>query len=148
MKISEIEITGNKKRNIRGPRQIRRIQNDFTQRDVMDKLKADPLDEASDVKGSVWEPKNIKSYEDAIDPEVLVHGVSRMLYSQLQDNLKRKSIDITRMIEEKDFDQINARMELFHHFLDAASDITKQMNSPAYKARITKLKNKEEYGVM
>ena len=92
--------------------------------------------------------KNIKSYEDAIDPEVLVHGVSRMLYSQLQDNLKRKSIDITRMIEEKDFDQINARMELFHHFLDAASDITKQMNSPAYKARITKLKNKEEYGVM
>jgi hypothetical protein len=148
MKISEIEITGNKKRNMRGPRQLRRIQNDFTQKDVIDKLTADSLDEASDVKGSVWEPKNIKSYEDAIDPEVLVHGVSRMLYSQLQDNLKRKSVDITRMIEEKEFDQLNARMEVFQHFLQAASDVTNQMNSPAYKARITKLKNKEEYGVM
>jgi hypothetical protein len=39
-------------------------------------------------------------------------------------------------------------MEVFQHFLDATSDVTKQMNSPAYKARITKLKNKEEYGVM
>ena len=133
---------------MRGPRQLRRIQNDFTQRDVIDKLKADPLDEAPEVKGSVWEPKNIRSYEDAMDPEVLVHGVARMSYSQLQDNLKRKSIDITRMIEEKEFDEINARMELFHHFLDAASDVTKQMNSPAYRTRITKLKNKEEYGVM
>ncbi len=87
MKISEIEITGNKKRNMRGPRQLRRIQNDFTQKDVIDKLTADPLDEASDVKGSVWEPKNIKSYEDAMDPEVLAlyHGVTRYVdESQLQ----------------------------------------------------------------
>jgi hypothetical protein len=52
------------------------------------------------------------------------------------------------MIDEKEFDQLNARMEVFQHFLDATSDVTKQMNSPAYKARITKLKNKEEYGVM
>ena len=147
MKISEIEITGNKKRNMRGPRQLRRIQNDFTQRDVIDKLKADPLDEEQEVKGSVWEPKSIRTHADAMDPEVLVHGVGRMSYSQLQSNLKRKSIDITRMIDEQEFDQLNSRMEVFQHFLSAASDVTKQMNSPAYKTRITKLKNKEEYGV-
>jgi len=147
MKIAEIELAGNKKRNIRGPRQIRRVQSDFTQKDVMDKLKADPLDEEKEVKGSVWDPKSIRTHADAIDPEVLVHGVGRMSYSQLQNNLKKKSIDITRMIDEQEFDQLNSRMEIFQHFLSAAADVTKQMNSPTYRTRITKLKNKEEYEV-
>ena len=38
MKISEIEFTGSRKRAMRGPRQDRRIQRDFTELDVIDKF--------------------------------------------------------------------------------------------------------------
>tara|TARA_Y100001949_G_scaffold161103_1_gene153163 strand:- start:357 stop:761 length:405 start_codon:yes stop_codon:yes gene_type:complete len=65
MKISEIELAGTKKRNMRGPRQDRKIQNDFTQRDVIDRLKEDPKDPFStDVfpgSGGTYDIKSLQS---------------------------------------------------------------------------------------
>ena len=84
MKISEIEFIGSKKRAMRGPRQDRRIQNDFTELDVIDKLKEDPKDPFStDVfppSGGTYDIKSLQS------------NVARQL-KELADSIATADID-------------------------------------------------------
>ncbi len=84
MKISEIEFIGNKKRAMRGPRQDRKIQKDFTELDVIDKLKEDPKDPFStDVfppSGGTYDIKSLQS------------NVARQL-KELADSIATADID-------------------------------------------------------
>ena len=84
MKISEIEFIGSKKRAMRGPRQDRRIQKDFTELDVIDKLKEDPKDPFStDVfppSGGTYDIKSLQS------------NVARQL-KELADSIATADID-------------------------------------------------------
>jgi|TARA_B100000959_G_scaffold265189_1_gene306447 hypothetical protein len=65
MKIAEIEIAGTRKRVMRGPRPKRRIQQAFTEKDVIDRLKEDPKDPFStDVfpgSGGTYDIKSLQS---------------------------------------------------------------------------------------
>tara|TARA_B000000565_G_C23710505_1_gene349429 strand:- start:166 stop:570 length:405 start_codon:yes stop_codon:yes gene_type:complete len=84
MKISEIEFIGSRKRAMRGPRQDRRIQKDFTELDVIDKLKEDPKDPFStDVfppSGGTYDIKSLQS------------NVARQL-KELADSIATADID-------------------------------------------------------
>tara|TARA_R100000951_G_scaffold90614_1_gene78928 strand:- start:40 stop:408 length:369 start_codon:yes stop_codon:yes gene_type:complete len=104
--------------------------------------------------GAIYEPKNIKTYEDALDPEVLIKGMGRLLLSQI----KRKILDKYKELEldmrlsanpasvgkghEYGQDHLNKIQNNLIYFVGALADAEKEMNSSQYKRKLTMLKKK------
>jgi len=94
--------------------------------------------------------KSVKTYEDALDPEVYTFGMGTyplsMLKRRIADILKDMEDDMRLSIKNDKFtygeqiqDKIDKRLK---YFIGALADVEKQMKSPQYKRRTTMLKNK------
>ena len=99
--------------------------------------------------GSI-DTKSIKTYEDALDPEVYVFGmatyslsiIKRRIAEILEDmaddmrtSMKNDKLQYGEQIQDK----IDKRLK---YFIGALADVEKQMKSSQYKRRTTMLKNK------
>ena len=102
------------------------------------------------VKYGSIDTKSIKTYEDALDPEVYVFGmatyslsiIKRRIAEILEDmaddmrtSMKNDKLQYGEQIQDK----IDKRLK---YFIGALADVEKQMKSPQYKRRTTMLKNK------
>jgi hypothetical protein len=104
--------------------------------------------------GAIYEPKNIKTYEDALDPEVLIKGVGRLLLSQIKRNIldKYKELALDMRLStnpasagkgaEYGADHLNKIQNKLIYFVGALADAEKEMNSSQYKRKLTMLKKK------
>jgi len=104
--------------------------------------------------GAIYEPKNIKTYEDALDPEVLIKGMGRLLLSQIKrkisDKYKELALDMRLASNpasvgkghEYGQDHLNKIQNNLIYFVGALADAEKEMNSSQYKRKLTMLKNK------
>ena len=104
--------------------------------------------------GAIYEPKNIKTYEDALDPEVLIKGVGRLLLSQIKRNIldKYKELALDMRLStnpasagkgaEFGEDHLYKIQNQLIYFVGALADAEKEMNSSQYKRKLTMLKKK------
>tara|TARA_B100000949_G_scaffold93403_1_gene83358 strand:+ start:165 stop:482 length:318 start_codon:yes stop_codon:yes gene_type:complete len=92
-----------------------------------------------EMKTSIWDTSP-KTLQDAIDPEIWIEGFGRMLLSQHKARFVRASDDFLKRAKADDYDYIEGRMNAYHHMLEGIKQAEKDMNTPAWKTRITKLK--------
>ena len=94
--------------------------------------------------------KSVKTYEDALDPEVYVFGMATYTLSiikrRIAEILEDMADDMRLSMKNDKFkygeqiqDKIDKRLK---YFIGALADVEKQMKSPQYKRRTTMLKNK------
>ena len=104
--------------------------------------------------GAIYEPKNIKTYEDALDPEVLIRGIGRLLLSQIKRNIldKYKELALDMRLStnpasagkgaEFGEDHLYKIQNQLIYFVGALADVEKEMKSSQYKRKLTILKKK------
>jgi len=101
--------------------------------------------------GAIYEPQNIKTYADALDPEVLIKGVGRLLLSQVKrriaEILKGMESDAKVSMRSPDL-QVGEEMlgkieKRLIYFVGALADVEVEMRRPQYKRKLTTLKKKE-----
>ena len=104
--------------------------------------------------GAIYEPKNIKTYEDALDPEVLIKGIGRLSLSQIKRNIldKYKELAVDMRLstnpasagkgEEYGADHLYKIQNKLIYFVGALADVEKEMKSSQYKRKLTILKKK------
>ena len=94
--------------------------------------------------------KNIKTYEDALNPEVYVFNIAtyslsiikRMIaekYKALEDEMKASMKSDRLQYGEEHFKKIQGNLT---YFVGALADAEKQMKTSQYKRKLTMLKNK------
>ena len=94
--------------------------------------------------------ESVKTYEDALDPEVYVFGMATYSLSiikrRIAEILEDMADDMRLSMKNDKFtygeqiqDKIDKRLK---YFIGALADVEKQMKSPQYKRRTTMLKNK------
>jgi NADPH-dependent curcumin reductase CurA len=94
--------------------------------------------------------KSVKTYEDALDPEVYVFGmatyslsiIKRRIAEILEDMADdmRTSMKSDKLQYGEQFQ--NTIENRLKYFIGALADVEKQMKTPQYKRRTTMLKNK------
>ena len=100
--------------------------------------------------GAIYEPKNIKTYEDALDPEVYVFGMATYTLSiikrRIAEILKGMESDMKLSMRSSNHtlgeEILNEIQKKLIYFVGALADAEKQMNTSQYKRRTTMLKNK------
>ena len=102
------------------------------------------------VKYGSIDMKSVKTYEDALDPEVYTFGMGTyplsMLKTRIAEILEDMADDMRTSMKndklqygEQIQDKIDKRLK---YFIGALADVEKQMKTPQYKRRTTMLKNK------
>ena len=98
--------------------------------------------------------KSVKTYEDALDPEVLVKGIGRLSLSQIKRNIldKYKELAVDMRLstnpasagkgEEYGADHLYKIQNKLIYFVGALADVEKEMKSSQYKRKLTILKKK------
>ena len=94
--------------------------------------------------------ESVKTYEDALDPEVYVFGMATYTLSivkrriaeileDMEDDMRLSMKNDKFTYGEQIQDTIDKRLK---YFIGALADVEKQMKTPQYKRRTTMLKNK------
>ena len=94
--------------------------------------------------------ESVKTYEDALDPEVYVFGMATYTLSivkrriaeileDMEDDMRLSMKNDKFAYGEQIQDKIDKKLK---YFIGALADVEKQMKTPQYKRRTTMLKNK------
>ena len=86
-----------------------------------------------------------KTYKEWEDPEILIVGFGRMLYSQLKNKINRYPQQYAKELKRDNWSNVQYSIE--HMFLDllkAVQEIEKQMTASQWKRRGTMLKRQDK----
>ena len=82
-----------------------------------------------------------KTYKEWEDPEILIVGFGRMLYSQLKDRINRYPQQYAKELKRDNWGAVQHSIEnMFLVQLKAVQEIEKQMTTSQWKRRGTMLK--------
>ena len=89
--------------------------------------------------GYIYDTKPTTSKE-AEDPEMVVQGYGKLLYTQVKTKLIRYSEDFVKFAKNEQWGSIEYNMKIYHVFLEAVKDVEDEMSSSVWKRKTTKLK--------
>ena len=88
---------------------------------------------------SIYNTKPTTSKE-AEDPEVLIQGYGRMRYSQLGKKIIEQLEEFVKLAKRGNISGIQTNMKFHNVLLNGIQEVEKEMSSPVWKRKTTKLK--------